>query len=96
VRIGAMTWGQMVRELGYDPTEQLDEIEEYNKLARRARHRARQRPAQDDAAGQQQATPGGAERTTRRTRMRRQDARAALCDCRAMAKAQTRASRAAH
>lgn len=30
VRIGAMTWGQMVRQLGYDPQEQLEEIEEYN------------------------------------------------------------------
>lgn len=31
VRIGAMTWGQMVRELGYDPTEQLAEIQAMNK-----------------------------------------------------------------
>ncbi len=31
VRVGAMTWQQMVRELGYDPMEQLDEIEELNK-----------------------------------------------------------------
>lgn len=31
VRIGAMTWAQMVRELGYDPTEQLAEIEAMNK-----------------------------------------------------------------
>lgn len=31
VRAGAMTWPQMVRELGYDPTEQLDEIEAFNK-----------------------------------------------------------------
>lgn len=31
VRIGAMTWQQMVRELGYDPTDQLDEIESFNK-----------------------------------------------------------------
>jgi lambda family phage portal protein len=30
VRIGAMTWPQMVRELGYDPTEQLTEIAETN------------------------------------------------------------------
>jgi lambda family phage portal protein len=30
VRIGAMTWPQMVRELGYDPTDQLDEIKSFN------------------------------------------------------------------
>lgn len=30
VRIGAMTWGQMVRELGYDPIAQLAEIKDYN------------------------------------------------------------------
>lgn len=30
VRIGAMTWGQMVRELGEDPVAQLDEIERFN------------------------------------------------------------------
>lgn len=31
VRIGAMTWQQMIRELGQDPTAQLDEIEALNK-----------------------------------------------------------------
>jgi capsid protein len=31
VRIGAMTWGQMIRELGEDPTAQLDEIETFNR-----------------------------------------------------------------
>jgi capsid protein len=31
VRIGAMTWGQMIRELGEDPTTQLDEIEAFNR-----------------------------------------------------------------
>lgn len=31
VRIGAMTWGQMVRELGEDPVAQLDEIQAFNK-----------------------------------------------------------------
>lgn len=30
IRIGGMTWPQMVRELGYDPTEQLDEIQRFN------------------------------------------------------------------
>jgi lambda family phage portal protein len=30
VRIGAMTWSQMIRELGYDPVAQLDEIERLN------------------------------------------------------------------
>jgi hypothetical protein len=30
VRIGAMTWSQMVRELGRDPVAQLDEIEAHN------------------------------------------------------------------
>jgi capsid protein len=40
VRIGAMTWPQMVRELGYDPTEQLDEIERSTRSSTR-RHRAR-------------------------------------------------------
>jgi lambda family phage portal protein len=31
VRIGARTWPQMIRELGYDPRDQLDEIESFNK-----------------------------------------------------------------
>lgn len=31
VRIGAMTWPQMIRELGEDPTTQLDEIETFNR-----------------------------------------------------------------
>lgn len=31
VRIGAMTWGQMIRELGEDPTSQLDEIQAFNR-----------------------------------------------------------------
>lgn len=31
VRNGQMTWPQMIRALGYDPTEQLDEIERFNK-----------------------------------------------------------------
>jgi lambda family phage portal protein len=30
VRIGAMTWPQMIRELGEDPTAQLDEIKAFN------------------------------------------------------------------
>lgn len=30
IRIGMMTWGQMVREQGYDPIAQLDEIKAYN------------------------------------------------------------------
>ena len=30
VRIGAMTWPQMIRELGEDPVAQLDEIERFN------------------------------------------------------------------
>lgn len=30
VRNGQMTWAQMIRSLGYDPTEQLDEIEAMN------------------------------------------------------------------
>lgn len=30
VRIGAMTWPQMVRELGEDPATQLDEIKQFN------------------------------------------------------------------
>lgn len=30
IRIGARTWPQMVRELGYDPSAQLAEIKEYN------------------------------------------------------------------
>lgn len=32
VRIGAMTWPQMIRELGEDPATQLKEIQTYNKL----------------------------------------------------------------
>jgi capsid protein len=31
VRNGFMTWAQVVRELGYDPRDQLDEVVEYNK-----------------------------------------------------------------
>jgi lambda family phage portal protein len=31
IRAGLMTWAQAVRELGYDPFEQLDEIESMNK-----------------------------------------------------------------
>jgi capsid protein len=31
IRIGGMTWAEMVRERGYDPDEVLDEIEEWNK-----------------------------------------------------------------
>lgn len=31
LRIGAMTWPQMVRELGEDPVSQLDEIQHYNR-----------------------------------------------------------------
>lgn len=30
VRIGAMTWPQVIRELGYDPRAQLDEIQAFN------------------------------------------------------------------
>jgi len=32
IRNGLMTWAQAIRELGYDPRAQLEEIEEYNEL----------------------------------------------------------------
>jgi lambda family phage portal protein len=65
VRIGAMTWPQMIRELGQDPAAQLDEIELLNKeLDKRGivldcdpRHTTSGGQQQGLAAGK--ATPGG-------------------------------------
>lgn len=56
VRSGAMTWPQMIRELGEDPIAQLDEIQEFN-----AEMDARGivldiDPRKTSAGGQQQAT----------------------------------------
>lgn len=59
VRIGAMTWGQMVRQLGYDPIEQLDEIEEYNEALDERGIVLDSDPRQMTAAGQVQAAGGG-------------------------------------
>lgn len=59
VRIGAMTWGQMVRELGYDPQEQLDEIEEYNEALDERGIVLDIDPRKMTAAGQLQASSSG-------------------------------------
>jgi lambda family phage portal protein len=55
VRIGAMTWGQMVRELGYDPIDQLIEIEDMNKELDARRIVLDIDPRKMTSAGQQQA-----------------------------------------
>lgn len=57
VRIGAMTWGQMVRQLGYDPTEQLDEIEEFNQALDDRGIKLDCDPRSMTSAGQWQAEP---------------------------------------
>lgn len=54
VRTGAMTWHQMVRELGFDPMEQLDEIEQLNKELDRRGIVLDIDPRRTTAGGQQQ------------------------------------------
>jgi capsid protein len=60
IRAGLMTWGQAVRELGYDPRDQLKEIEEYNKLLDKAGIVLDTDPRRTNAAGQQQQLPASA------------------------------------
>jgi lambda family phage portal protein len=57
VRIGAMTWGQMVRQLGYDPMEQLDEIQEYNAALDERGIVLDSDPRKMTTSGQQQVDP---------------------------------------
>jgi lambda family phage portal protein len=65
VRIGAMTWPQMIRELGQDPTAQLEEIELLNKELDDRGIVLDCDPRHTTAGGQQQgavagkSTPGG-------------------------------------
>lgn len=54
IRAGLMTWAQAVRELGYDPRDQLDEIEEYNELIDDAEIILDSDPRHTNAAGQMQ------------------------------------------
>lgn len=58
IRIGAMTWPQMVRELGEDPDAQLDEIEATNKEFDSRGVRLDCDPRTMTSTGQQQAAPG--------------------------------------
>lgn len=58
VRTGAMTWGQMVRELGYDPIEQLDEIENFNRELDDRGIVLDTDPRKTTTAGQQQLAAG--------------------------------------
>lgn len=57
VRIGAMTWQQMVSELGYDPTEQLAEIAAFNKMLDAAGIVLDVDPRKMTAGGQYQSLP---------------------------------------
>jgi lambda family phage portal protein len=54
VRIGAMTWPQMIRELGEDPVAQLDEIEAFNEDLDKRGIVLDSDPRKTTAAGQQQ------------------------------------------
>ncbi len=59
IRIGAMTWPQMVRELGYDPVEQLREIKETNDALDAAGIVLDSDPRKTTAGGQQQQLAAG-------------------------------------
>ncbi len=59
VRIGAMTWAGMVRELGYDPMEQLAEIEDFNKELDKRGIVLDIDPRKMTSGGQQQALAAG-------------------------------------
>jgi len=61
IRMGLMTWAQAVRELGYDPRQQLEEIEEYNELADAAGIILDTDPRRVNAAGILQPAPPPAE-----------------------------------
>lgn len=61
VRIGAMTWSQMVRELGYDPGEQLAEIAETNEELDRLGIVLDIDPRRTTAGGQQQQLAAASE-----------------------------------
>lgn len=60
IRIGALTWPQMIRELGEDPSAQLDEIEATNKDLDARGIRLDCDPRTTTSAGQLQAAPGAA------------------------------------
>ncbi|MGN6105194.1 MAG: phage portal protein, partial [Kofleriaceae bacterium] len=64
---GAMTWPQMVRELGEDPTAQLEEIESFNKELDQRGIVLDIDPRKTTAGGQQQQLAGDAEATATRT-----------------------------
>ena len=57
VRIGAVTWAQMVRELGRDPVAQLDDIQAHNAELDRRGIVLDTDPRRMSAAGQMQAVP---------------------------------------
>lgn len=61
VRNGQMTWAQMVRELGEDPTAQLDEIEATNAELDRRGITLDCDPRATNNSGQKQATSAGAQ-----------------------------------
>lgn len=61
VRIGAMTLPQMIRELGYDPYEQLDEIQQFNDEMDRRGIVLDLDPRRTTSGGQQQALPSEGE-----------------------------------
>jgi lambda family phage portal protein len=60
LRIGAMTWAQMVRELGQDPVAQLEEIKRFNQEVDDAEIVFDCDPRKTTAAGQQQQLSGAA------------------------------------
>jgi lambda family phage portal protein len=59
IRAGLMTWAQAVAELGYDPIEQLDEIEQFNEDVDDRGIALDVDPRKMTAAGQQQQLPAG-------------------------------------
>jgi lambda family phage portal protein len=61
IRAGLMTWPQVILELGYDPRDQLTEIEEYNKLFDAAGVVLDGDPRKMTQAGQVQALPAAPE-----------------------------------
>jgi len=57
IRNGLMTWSQAVRELGYDPVAQLEEIQQYNKLLDQAGIVLDSDPRRTNASGILQPAP---------------------------------------
>ncbi len=57
LRIGAMTWPQMVRALGYDPADQIKEIDQMNKTLDKLGIVLDSDPRRMTSAGQQQQAP---------------------------------------